>query len=94
MDIILHDAMGNSFGSHAQLSEYRPQEKQDVPVGTTVFHRKTSMVRALIYGRYGRSIKVGSRSFPTTASISACAFLTTSGCIVSAKKKEYIADTV
>ena len=45
-----------------------------VPVGATLFHRRTSVTTALIYGRSDWSENPGSLPSPITASSSAWAF--------------------
>lgn len=54
-------------------------EPHNKPVGITCSHRKSSFIRAVIYGRYSLSSKFGSRSHPTTRSTSSWAFWSTSG---------------
>lgn len=70
------------------INFWTSEARGNSPVGTAACHRKTSRTRALMYGRWGRSSKVGSLSLPTTASISACAALVTSGWRVRPKKSE------
>lgn len=49
------------------------------PIGATGYHRRVSKMTALTYGKFSRSLKSGSRSAPTTVSISAWAFSWASG---------------
>lgn len=55
--------------------------------GTGTVHLKVSIYIASTYGNDARSANVGSRSVPTTASISSCAFFCTSGyCVITRRK--------
>lgn len=66
----------------------------DKPVGVTCSQRKSSFIRALIYGRPPLSEKSGRRSLPTTRSTSSWAFCNTSGKRVIARKNVLMKDTV
>ena len=69
-------------------------DDKDVPRGNITCHRIDSLTIALIYGRERRSSKSGRRCGPTTASISACAFLWASGYSAMAKNRACTADVV
>ena len=57
------------------------------PKVMTTFHRRSSLQIAFTYRSASPSPIVGSLSFPTTTSVSACTFLRTSGYSVIARKK-------
>lgn len=62
-------------------------QSKHLPRGATEYNLSVSIQVASTYGRFGLSSKFGSRSEPTTASISACARSCTSGCCSMASMK-------
>ena len=67
---------------------------RDAPRGVTGRHLRTSLHMASTNGNLGRSSNVGSRSLPTTASISSRAFFCASGRSIHATKKVIMDETV
>lgn len=63
------------------------KRSRDVPTTPGGWNLITSFIIAVTYGRFGRSSKEGSLSFPTTLSSSSCAFLIADGFRTMARMK-------
>ena len=89
VDIILHQAMGQSQGDHGVptlLMNSTDQKKKEVLLKLWT-HRSTSFSKHSRYGREGLSSMVGKRCLPTTRSISSWTFLNSCGWRTMARRK-------